>query len=258
MLRKCFAMLALLVMALVLPDGAEGEEQAPAAMIGVDGYELSCSWLLAENIFWETIPETEAADLRFTAQLREDLALPIFTMTMLQEQGDHVKILTDAQGDIVPVGFMMAKIPDGLSPQEQQAFAWAQDEVHLLLRTLELLERPAQVEDSGDEDRSVHLVCDWCEFSYPFYYDDMLLIRLEGEQVVFRTEIGGETPILFTLEMGSDTGHIVIRLDGPGGQAVMVSITMMTAPAELKGEAARAFHTAQGVVNEILTTIALR
>ena len=235
-----------------------GEAQAPVALISVDGYELSCSWLLAENIFWETIPETDAADLLFSVQLRENLLLPIFTMTMLQEYGDYVKILTDKEGNIVAVGFAMAQIPENLSPQDQQNFTWAQDEIHLLLRTLELLERPAPVEDSGDEEQSVHLVYDWCEFSYPFYYDDMLLIRMEGERLVFRTEIGGETPILFTLEQGSDTGHIVTMLDGPGGKAVMVSITMMTAPAGLSGEAARAFHMAQGVVNEVLSTIVLR
>lgn len=258
MLRKWFAMLALLVMALVLPGGAEGEEQAPVALISVDGYEFSCSWLLAENISWEVIPETEEADLCFTVQLREDLTRPIFTMTMLQEQGDYVKILTDEQGDIVPVGFEMAQLPENLSPQEQQDFTWAQDEVHLLLRSLELLAHPASAEVSGEGERYVHLVSDWCEFTYPFYYDDMLLIRLEGEKLVFRTEIGGETPILFTLAMGEDTGHIVTMLDGPGGKPVMISFEMMSAPAGLSREAASAFHTAQGVVNEILSTIALR
>ena len=255
MLRKWFAVL---VMALVLPGCAEGEDLAPVELISVDGYELSCSWLLAENIAWEAIEETGAADLLFTAQLRTDLILPIFTMTMLQDQSDYVKVLTDEEGNVVPVGFEMTDMPPGLGAAEQQAFSWAQDEVYLLLRTLALRKRPeAQSEAEEEADRHIRVVTDWCEFIYPDYYADSLVIRMEGESLVFSVVLSGEPHTLFTLQKNDDTGHIVTMLEGDDGR-VVVSFTMMTAPRELNGEDINAFYRAQGVVNEVLSTIALR
>lgn len=258
MIRKWFATLAVLALVMVLPCRAEGEEQAPVELISVDGYVLSCSWLLAENIAWVEIPETEAPDLLFTAQLQTDLTLPVFTMTVLRDQSDYVKILEDEQGNTVPVGFDMEDMPPGLGTADQQAFYWAQDEVHLLLRTLELMQCPELQSDTGDDgEQYVRVVTDWCEFIYPDYYDDTLAIRMEGECLVFSAVLSGEAHKLFTLRTDDDTGHIVTMLEGENGREV-VSFTMMTAPRGLSAEDTNAFYSAQGIVNEVLSTIVLR
>ena len=124
----------------VLPFVDEEElipETEPPVQVSMPEYELTYSGSLKDVIVVEELNDEDPKGLRFTVVLTETQE-HIFTLYFNTDQGDLVTVLTDAEGNRIPVAFQMALIPEGLSEVDQNTFYMAQEAVNEIVASLTL------------------------------------------------------------------------------------------------------------------------
>ena len=124
----------------VLPFVDEDElipETEPPVEISMPEYELTYSGVLKDVIVVEELNDLDPKGLKFTVTLTESQE-HIFTMFFNTDQGDLVTVLTDTEGNRIPVAFQMAVIPEGLSEADEQTFYMAQEAVNEIVASLTL------------------------------------------------------------------------------------------------------------------------
>lgn len=232
----------------------------PTVTLELNGYVLTFADLLPETIAWAADEESHEADAVFTLQLGEE-TLPLFTMTVMQDQSYYVVILRDEQERPVPVGFDMATLPEDAAAEAAGAFALAQEEIHVILATLALTAVPAE-ELVVAEDPAASLVkveTAACELTYPARLADVLKVRQEQDGSLVFLALAGEKEIpAFTLVIGDDTGDIVLMRSAGDGSRVAVSFMMHAAPQGLTDGEKKNFYSAQDAVNDVMASLALR
>lgn len=143
-LRFLIAMLAVVLMLI----GCSGEqvptepvyemlgtepETLPLVQISMPEYELTYSGELKDVIVVKEVPDFSG--LEFSVKLSES-ETHIFTLQYNTAEGDFVTMLDDAEGNKVPVAFLMATIPEGLSDTDAQTFYRAQEAVNEIAESL--------------------------------------------------------------------------------------------------------------------------
>lgn len=103
------------------------------------------------------------------------------------------------------------------------------------------------------------VVTDAYEFSYSAQWRSRLSVE-PGEKgsLVFSAVIDSRLYPVFVLRYDAEDGNYVITLRKANGQLVDVSFDMLSAPAELSGQARTCYYDVQEVIAEITTTITLR
>ena len=260
MIRMWLWLMCVMIMSL-RPGAVLGEESSPApiGMLKVDGYEITFADVMAEEINWIHDSTTAEADLCFYLQLSRKQNVPVFTMTMMQDQADYVGILTGPEEEFVPVGFMLAEPPPSLSGEQLLQFRVAQQEVYVLLATMELTAVPeveAEVVQEplgliAMEVGELSLICSEMWANQLEYY-------VQDETIVFQAIIGGEAYPAFTLQVGAEKGDIMIFLKDDDGERVSVASWLAPVPETLSTEDERTFHILQDVLGELLDSAALR
>ncbi len=250
--RMLGAWLALLLLASA-GGGARAEEAG--FRLQINEYQLYFAGEVSAGVSWSTLEDTPQPDMVFYLQLREDILKPIFTMTLMQEQGDYAMTLTAPDGTPVPVSFVMAERPPGLTEDEKYAFIWAQADVYVLMETL-MIEQigasPGTEEPFRIETAAFEATCSprWKSLLYTVYEED--------GSIRFLTGIGDRQYLLFTLVYNSSDGDYVITRKTPAGDSVNISFHMAAAPQELTGEERQTFYQAQAAVNEVAANLILK
>lgn len=124
----------------VLPFVDEDElipETEPPVEISMPEYELTYSGALKDVIVVEELNDQDPKGLKFSVVLTESQE-HIFTLFFNTDQGDLVTVLTDAEGNRIPVAFQMATVPEGLSEADEQTFYMAQEAVNEIVASLTL------------------------------------------------------------------------------------------------------------------------
>lgn len=199
-------------------------------------------------------PEGESED----APEEEAMILPVFTMELNDDQGDWVILLTDGTGEVVPVAFDMAAMPEALSSAQAALFTSAQEDVQILLATLVLKEIPGDDAQQAGGGTGT-LDADGYALSYAVDAPEILDIqKTDDGRFEFRTAIGEESVTVYTLAVGSEEGDIVMMLTDAQGTKVPAAITMAACPQELEKEEKMSFYRAQETVAQIMSTLALQ
>lgn len=112
-------------------------ETEPPVEVSMPEYELTYSGSLKDVIVVEELNDEDPKGLKFTVLLTETQE-HIFTLYFNTDQGDLVTVLTDGEGNRIPVAFQMAMIPEGLSEEDQNTFYMAQEAVNEIVASLTL------------------------------------------------------------------------------------------------------------------------
>ncbi|MBR5224681.1 MAG: hypothetical protein IKV90_03325 [Clostridia bacterium] len=267
------------------------DDDMPLIEISFDGYELTFKDLLPETITYAETEDSLAPDMAFMLELsapqakepaEEEAAqetelqpeaeavqetalepeeaeknlVPLFTMRMEAENGDHVILLEAQDGSFVPVSFYMDEMPEGLSQTHQYEFIAAQTDVHVLTATLALVAKP-QAQEKPEAAEGVFAGADY-ELAYAFSADAGIAAREEGNAIVFFAQIGGEDVTVFTLVLGEQEGDIVQVLPAPDGENVFAAIMMAECPQGLSDQEMDEYYAAQAAVSELMATMTLR
>jgi len=147
-IKKELCFLIVMLVAVLALAGCSGEQKAtepsyemlgtepatlPPVQISMPEYELTYSGELTDVIVVKEV--TEFSGLEFTVKLSQTEA-HIFTLHYNTVEGDFVTVLDDAKGNKVPVAFLMATIPEGLSDADAQTFYRAQEAVNEIAESL--------------------------------------------------------------------------------------------------------------------------
>lgn len=256
------ALLACVMMILAMGGVAMGTDasagETVAIQLSVNGYELVFQGPLTEGIIWQEIPETEEADLRFCMPVRDEVDVPLFIMTIGQEDGDYAMTLQSPGGRMIPVAFNLAERPTGLTDEERWAFVWAQADVYVLMETLQAVYAPEDDAYSALAE-PYRLVTDTLELTYDARWGSKLcIVPEEHGTLAFNAVINGRLYPVFVLRYGADDGNFLITLQGDDGRTVDISFDMLSAPAELTGEERKRFYEVQEIISEINSTLTLR
>lgn len=230
-----------------------GGAGAQAENISIDGYELTYSGDMTEGVGWNPLEDTPEADAVFFIRPGNGTELTLFTMTLEDDQGDYVVILTAPEGDTVPVSFEMAEKPPGLTDDEKWAFTWAQADVYVLIQTLALTAVPADVQEDP-----FRLVTDAYELSYGARWRGQVSVVPERDgSVTFLAVVGKRCLPMFTLVYG-DGGDYAFVVTGEGGRCAVLSFYISSAPPGLDDTERKIFCAAQSLLNEVADSIVLR
>lgn len=112
-------------------------ETEPPVEVSMPEYELTYSGELKDVIVVEELNDQDPQGLKFTVVLTEKQE-HIFTLYFNTDQGDLVTILTDPEGNRIPVAFQMAAVPEGLSEEDEMTFYMAQEAVNEIVTSLTL------------------------------------------------------------------------------------------------------------------------
>ena len=267
---------------------AEQEDDTPLVEILLGGYELTFKDMLPETIVYAEDEESLAPDLVFSVILSAEEAeaetelpeaatrseaevssddaqeapgeavVPIFTMIVEEDVGDHVVVLKDEAGHIVPVALNMAQMPEGLSDKHQNEFIVAQLDVHVLRATLAVKSIPTPLAEEETDQPDAALNAGEYELTYTAPKEAGLNVREEDGAFVFYAAIGGKDVTVFTLTLGSEEGNIVFMAANPAGERIPVGIVMAQMPGGLSDSDASAYYTAQEAVSQVMATLTLQ
>lgn len=195
-------------------------------------------------------PEEEPED--------EAVILPIFTMVLDEDQGDWVVLLTDEAGEVLPVAFNMAAMPEEMDSTQAALFTSAQEDVQILLATLVLKASPGEDAQQAEAGAGTVFVDDG-ELPFTAELAEYLSIqKTDDGRFEFRTAIGEENVTVYTLAIGSEEGDIVVMLTDAQGNKSPAAIAMAACPQELEKEEKMSFYRAQETVAQIMSTLALK
>ena len=124
----------------VLPEQEvveEVQEVLPPVEITMPEYTLSYSGELKDVIAVKEIQSEDKMGLQFSVLLSQTEE-PVFTLYYHSDEGELVTVLTDEQGNKIPVAFEMNKVPENLSEEDAILFYTAQDSVNEIVESLEL------------------------------------------------------------------------------------------------------------------------
>ena len=257
MIRRVLRLLgtAAFVLTLLAAAGGIAKAEAQTEWLSINEYRLYFSGEITDGIYWKAVEDTPQLDAVFYLQLREVIEVPLFTVTLHQEQGDYAITLTGPDGVPVPVSFEMADRPPGLTDEEKWTFSWAQADVYLLMETLVL----AEVGDAQGAEASFGIVTDAYELTYSARWKDQIQVAPDEDgNVTFLVTIGSRQYPLFSLVYDNSGGDYVITLSNARGTRVNLSFYMAGVPESLDAQERRTFSRAQEAVNEIAKTIVLR
>lgn len=251
MLRRA---LFLLLLMLVVANGPPALATGPGnAKTSIDGYVMTFSDELTEGVAWKPLEETPQIDAVFSISPRDGVEVPLFTMTLQEEQGDHVLILTDETGTSVPVSFTLADRPAGLTDEEKWAFTWAQADAYLLMETLTLIGTP------GSATGPISVETEQYEITLDTRWQDAVRIVQEADgSVSFLAVIGGKSFRVFRLVYDDSGGQYVITRMDEDGSRVNISFYIEAAPPGLDDQARKTFYSVQSLVNEAAENLTLR
>ena len=105
--------------------------------ISMPEYELHYSGQWKDIIQTKEVITEEKAGLQFSVLLSVG-ETPIFTLYYNSDEGELVTVLTDAQGNKIPVAFAMNTVPENLGENDANTFYQAQDAVNEILDSLVL------------------------------------------------------------------------------------------------------------------------
>lgn len=108
-------------------------ETEPPVQVEMPDYELTYSGEMRDLIVVKRLEEQNALD--FFVKLSEG-EYRIFTLLYNSEEGELVTVLNDAEGNRVPVAFVMESIPDNLSEDDELTFCVAQEAVNDIVESL--------------------------------------------------------------------------------------------------------------------------
>lgn len=252
------AVLLLMTIAMILLPGTGMAEKVPLGVLDVDGYQIVFADVMSEEINWQVDEKTPQADLNFFLRLSRKVNAPLFTMTMMVDQGDYVAILTGPNEEFVPVGFTLAEPPRGLNAKEQQTYDFARQEVYVLLATMELLAMPGETEVPDDTQAVVTVETELLTMSYLARWSGQLETAEQDGGLVFRALINGKKYTVFTVKTNAEGGDIMLNLKDENGEPVPVAILLADVPSGLSGDARDTFHLLRDVVDEVIGSLALR
>ena len=132
----------LLVSILMLPACGEDEPlqretTLPPVEVSMPEYELRYSGQWKDLIRTKEVKTEDKVGLQFSVLLSTG-ETPIFTLYYNSDEAELVTVLTDAQGNKVPVAFEMNTIPENLGENDANTFYQAQDAVNEILESLVL------------------------------------------------------------------------------------------------------------------------
>lgn len=259
-MRNMWYVTVLLVLTALLCAGIAVAEtpETPMIELSMEGYELAYE-NLSETVLTHEVPEdTPENDLVFSVLLREadQWTVPVFTMMLDEEDGDYAAVLTDETGHILPVTFLLAEKPQNMNAAEEEAFAAAQEQMHLILTTLILKAVPIRADEKAG---SLELQSKECVLSYDAALAERLFAREnEDGSLEFYTKLAGREYTVFTVLFRSDAGDIVMMYDDAQGGRIPVAFRMATPPQDLPEDELYAFFVAQEAVSQVMTTLTLR
>ena len=100
-------------------------------------YELTFDAQLAEMVFYREIPDTAEDDLEFYTRINEqDYA--VFTLVFNSAEGDIVHMIADADGNKIPVAFMMNTLPEEIPEESADSFYIAQGVVNEVVASIKV------------------------------------------------------------------------------------------------------------------------
>lgn len=100
-------------------------------------YELAFDGQLAEMVFYREIPDTAEDDLEFYTKINEQ-EHAVFTLVFNSAEGDIVHMITDAEGNRIPVAFMMNTLPEGIDEEVADNFYIAQSVVNEVVASIKV------------------------------------------------------------------------------------------------------------------------
>lgn len=108
-------------------------ETSPPVQITMPEYEFTYTGELKDVIVLEELEDKTG--LKFDVVLSTGQQ-HIFTLYYNSDQGDLVEVLTDSQGNRIPVAFDMAAIPEDMEEADATLFYTAQEAVNEIVRSL--------------------------------------------------------------------------------------------------------------------------
>lgn len=116
----------------------EGVTETPALVfVETLNYELAFDAQLAEMVFYREIPDTAEDDLEFYTKINNQ-EYAIFTLVFNAAEGDIVQMIDDAQGNKIPVAFMMNTLPNGITEEAANNFYIAQGAVNEVVASIKV------------------------------------------------------------------------------------------------------------------------
>lgn len=266
-MKKSRFILLIMVFMLIFTGCAAAETAEPQPTpepqrlpLSVNGYELTYADILQESISFH-LPQDrfsiEENAVNFTMVVNET-EYPLFTMYVGSDDGDTHTVLRGEAGEILPVSYIMAPIPQELSTEAAQLFQLdAAEAVTMLNATMQISQLPTGDQSYGIQPTVINLD------SYQLTFTMLDYIRLqmtdEADQVTFELAMadGRQFPV-FTLACNADQGDILVKQEDDTGALVPVAFTVMSLPEELTGDDVTTFYQAQELVNDVLSTMQLR
>lgn len=264
-MKKSWLMI-LLVFVLVFAGCANAETVEPAPepaklSVAVNGYELTYDDIMREGISFH-FPQDELSvsenAVAFTMLSGETEHL-LFTMYINSDDGDTHTVIRSESGDILPISFVMAPIPEELPEESRQLFELdAKEAVNMLIATLQLHQLPSGQEQGALDDAAVIALADY-QLAFSTQNTARLQMLTDGNaaQFVLPLADGRQLPV-FTLTCASDAGDIVAMAEDSAGERIPVAFAMFPLPEELSEDEALLFYQAQEMVNDVLSTMQLR
>jgi hypothetical protein len=125
-----------------IPEATASEDEAytepptePPVQVVMPEYELTYAGYMKEYIVWEE--SQEKGGLCFYVKLSGG-NVPLFTLLLNQAQGELVVMKVNAEGEKIPISFVMEQMPEDLSEEDKQLFATAQETVNDIIGSLTL------------------------------------------------------------------------------------------------------------------------
>lgn len=111
------------------------EETTAVVRMEILDYEFTISAQLAERISCREIVDSEVLDVEVYTKLG-DKEYTVFTMIFNFTEGDIVHMLNTAEGEKVPIAFVMKELPEGLSDEAASEFYIAQGVVNEIIGSI--------------------------------------------------------------------------------------------------------------------------
>lgn len=111
------------------------EETTAVVRMEILDYEFTISAQLAERISCREIVDSEVLDVEVYTKLG-DKEYTVFTMIFNFTEGDIVHMLNIAEGEKLPIAFVMKELPEGLSDDAASEFYIAQGVVNEIIGSI--------------------------------------------------------------------------------------------------------------------------
>lgn len=114
------------------PDINDKPPTDPVVNVNVADCHFSYTSSFPQKIFYEELAETEENDVKFYIEANGE-TYTVFTFILNSREGDIVQILTDPEGNQIPVACTMNALPENLPEEYVGEFYAAQEMVNEVL-----------------------------------------------------------------------------------------------------------------------------